>query len=235
MGSPGRKNRPPRSRQCLWLAAILLVLGWSNGFAKAKPAAMTVKDFPLGVGSQWVYLHIDSVSYGRQHEGREDRVEAETVKVAVVGQAKLKDGHTAGVWIREFKNKADTQYVGSFGDTVCFFARYRIYTDTLLPLREEEICRFVFPLRVAGSWRGPFPGDAFKVTRTDSMAAPPAGVRKGFWVERNIGSVGNALIKENYLAIPGIGLARMKKLNMSSLVFERKVEIWKLINCEIKK
>lgn len=109
MSGPGRRNRSPKAREYLWLAAALLVLSWSDGFAKAKPVTMTVKDFPLGVGCQWVYVRVDSSSSGLPLEGIVKRFVEDTVTVKIVGQTKTAEGRTVGIWVREYKSRVDAR------------------------------------------------------------------------------------------------------------------------------
>ena len=140
----------------LGFLAFLTTLGWSASFDTVKPEAFLDKGFPLGIGSQWVYVHIDSSAIGYSPQ-RTEQVLVETVTVTVVRQTSTAEGRTTSMWIREFGSKIDTQYVTLFGDTVSFSVRLRIYTDTTKPLVEQEVTRFVFPLKVGSTWKGSVP------------------------------------------------------------------------------
>lgn len=77
--------------------------------AKTKPPVLTLKDFPLGVGAQWVYVRTESSSFGFPLEGITKQFIADTVTVKIIGQTKMPNGRVFGIWIREFKSRVDTQ------------------------------------------------------------------------------------------------------------------------------
>ncbi|HLG94508.1 MAG TPA: hypothetical protein VI546_06700, partial [candidate division Zixibacteria bacterium] len=98
------------------LLTISTIWPSSESVGKTKPAVFALKDFPLGVGSQWVYIRVDSSSSGVLPEGVTKGVVTDTVTVKIVGQTKSAEGRPVGIWVREFKDKVDTQqYITLFG------------------------------------------------------------------------------------------------------------------------
>ena len=96
--------------------AITTTLGWSDSVGKTKPAVFSIEDFPLGVGSQWVYVRVDSSSNGFSLEGITTQVVMETVTVKIVGQTQSVEGRSSRILVREFRSKVDTQrYITLFG------------------------------------------------------------------------------------------------------------------------
>ena len=259
--------------QLFAFSVLLISLGWSNGIAKTKPTVLTLKDFPLGVGSQWVYARVDSSSSGSFPEGVTKRVVMDTVTVKIVGQAQMTSGHSAGIWVREFKSKVDsqqhisltgaenpksrknlekkdtciqqavitpnvfevdTQYVTAIGDTVVFFRRIRISTDTTKPLYEQELFRFVFPMVAGRTWRSAFSDDSATVSQKDSIEIVQKEFNPGFFVERS-SWIPNSFSETAYWIVPGIGMVRRENRHEFSFGDVYGVERWKLISYEVKK
>jgi len=208
---------------------IPTILVSSDSVAKTKPTVFSVKDFPLGVGSQWVYLHIDSTWHRQKLQ-----VVVEIVTVKIIGQTQTAEGRPAGIWVREFSGKVDTQYVNLVGDTVFFMVRFDVYTDTSESFQEQEVARFVFPLTVGNTWKGTYGRDSFSVTRKDSIEVNHDDFRQGFLIERSIW-IPNSGKDVDYWIVPGVGLVNIEDRNFFTLAMENRLEIWKLINCEIKK
>ena len=95
--------------QIFSLIVLFASIGWLNNVAKTKPAVFSVKDFPLGVGSQWVYVRVDSSSSGFFPQGVTKKVVVETVTVKIIGQTKTAEDGTISIWIREFRSRVDTR------------------------------------------------------------------------------------------------------------------------------
>lgn len=254
----------------LTLPAILVS---SDSVGKTKPAIFTANDFPLGVGSQWVYVRVDSSSSGFFPEGVTEGVVTDTVTVKIVGKTKSAEGHPVGIWVREFKSKVDTQqyitlvgaenpksrknlekkdtciqqalitpnvfavdtqYVTAIGDTVVFSRRIRVYTDTTKPLYEQELTRFVFPLKVGSAWKGIHPDDSFTVSHMESIEVIQNESKPGFLVKRS-SWIPNSYGETAYWIVPGIGLVRMENRHLFTFGNVYGVERWKLIRYEVKK
>ncbi len=99
-------------------AFLMICTVWisSESVAKTKQAILTLKNFPLEVGSQWVYARVDSSSSGFFPEGVTKQVVMDTVTVKIVGQTKAIEGHFVSILVREFRSKVDTQqYISLIG------------------------------------------------------------------------------------------------------------------------
>lgn len=127
----------------LFLITIAVYACKDSSTNNSASSEFTVDQFPLTVGSTWMYDVYDSVAMKR-----------DTLNVRIAGNTKLSDSTPATIWEYKYTQRTDTLYVTHATNTVFFYPSSST-TYTGKPLPQYEL---IFPFVSGNHW----------TTRTDS-------------------------------------------------------------------
>ena len=165
---------------------VLVALGC--GKKPTEPLQLDAEaGFPHAVGNWWIYDVYDSV-----------RSTSDTVTVTIVDTTRLENGALATVWLYEYPDRVDTQYVTVSGDTV------NMYSDRQRSTNFRS-ARYVLPLEVGNGWRGLLISDSTIVRDKDSVCVTAGCLPGGFRIESNWGGFNVYGHRTDWL-VPGIGV-----------------------------
>src|SRR5574341_2243995 len=181
---------------------ILFLVSISSKLCESanKSSKISIKDFPMTVGSQWTYVRTDSLAYYLGRREPSFTVRMETVTVHITRTDKTKKKEIISEWVLTFRSKVDTQYVVIHKDTL------RMLT-TMDPIERYVEFEFVFPLKVGKSWNGPYPylSDSSKVVQLEPVEVPAGRFTAAYLINRQIWSP-NSLGHRKYWIVPKVGI-----------------------------
>ncbi len=169
----------------LCFALVLLTACTKHTTAPAGAGTL----FPNSLGSQWTYLHTDSLT------GMQD-----TVRKQVGIPTVFQNGIVANTWTVLSKSGIDTFYVYVHSDTVDEYASNQVL-DT----------RYLLPLSVGNGWRtgsGTRPRDSIYVVQVDSISTPAAIFVNAYRLHRQWGGF-NVYGSSSIWLVPYVGEAEV--------------------------
>jgi hypothetical protein len=196
----------------LWILVMLLSLHSvipPAGYGASRK--MTAGQFPVSVGSRWVYAVHDSVAN-----------RADTVHVAIVHATDFPGGRWASVWQYRSRSSIDTQYVVRAGDTISFYRSRSPQSITAV---------FIFPILPGRNWTVVPPG-TMNVQRILTVAVPAGKFRHSFEVKSRP-AVRNFIGGTTYALAPHIGIVRMHNSSVDTINDQRENILWQLLSFKI--
>ena len=189
-------------------------LWFSCGRESVGPSGAEIADFPNYVGSYWKYVRYDSLSWP-------DTVRIDTVLVSIVDTTVLSNDETASVWVYEFEDRPDTQYVSIVNDTV------RVYRNAE-PSYLDYI--YIFPLEVGKSW-GTTVWDSSRVVDEEEITVPFGTFQKSFRVDRLATGTVDYYLSTSAWIVNKVGMVQLNRFiyGIGPLAHDR----WELLNYEI--
>ena len=175
--------------------------------------------FPMSVGSTWVYSIVDTVVY--TYTGKTE-IFYDTVKVSIVGFTNLPDGKEATVWQYQYRDTVDTLFVNLAGDTLLFYQKNGDY----LLLKSG----FILPLQVDKQWQ--LSVFDYWVEQADTVQVP-AGVFINVFDVLERPRVGNVVGLNHYFIAPQVGIVKYYSGTFATFAeVNHKIE-WKLLSYTI--
>jgi len=141
---------------------IQLFLAFLFGCHKEEVSINTESSeyFPNKVGNQWEYLVTDST-------GTAEGVKKYLLQVNIIGSKKLADGKEAQIWIYNYLNKVDTNFVRIESDTVKVIDR--LYNNDPKPFDFPK-AMYLIPFAVNKMYKGKlYCVDNYMVTKADTL------------------------------------------------------------------
>jgi len=181
--------------------------------AFAAKRKMTAGQFPMFVGSRWVYTVDDSVGGHR-----------DTVHVRIVGMTDFPGGKRAGVWEYRSSASTDTQYVVRAGDTISF---YRSKSAS------SVVAVFVFPILPGRKWTIS-PRGTTEATRTLTAVVPAGKFCRSFEVVSRP-NLPNFMGGTTYTLAPRVGIVRKHTASVYTISDEHENTSWRLLSWKISK
>jgi hypothetical protein len=172
---------------------------------------MTAGQFPMGVGSRWVYAVRDSLA---------NRLD--TVRIRILGTTDFPGDRRASMWQYRSRSSVDTQFVIRAGDTISF---YRSRSP------ESVTAVFVFPLVPGRSWSVIPPG-TMTVKRIFTAFIPAGRFHRSFEVSSRP-AVRNSMGGTTYTLAPNVGIVRMQITSINTLTDQRENILWQLLSWKI--
>ena len=196
---------PNRLISSLAFVQMILLLPAGSPAARRK---LYIGQFPLSVGSRWVYCIGDSV-----------RHRTDTAYVRIIGSRTFPDGKKAMLWRYRIQGITDTDYVVRSEDTITF------YRDAN---RQLVRVRFVFPLVPGKQWSVNPPGST-EVHRIMTLATPAGVFRHTFKVERQP-AVRNYVGGTTYWLEPRVGIVQIHRKSIDTINNQEEDALWQLIS-----
>jgi hypothetical protein len=156
--------------------------------------------FPNTTGDTFTYAVIDSLNNTNFN-----------LQVSVLGSQKLPNGKVANMWIFNYPNMIDTNYVVSNVDSAVFYDKDRI-----------DIARvYHFPLAVGNKWRQSFLTDSVYVNSNGPINTPAGEFANAFLINEK-GHSYNYIIKRDQWVVPNIGMVKQNlyELNLGAVTYQ---------------
>jgi len=181
------------------------------GVGSSAMRTMTAGQFPLTVGSRWVYAVHDSIS------GSND-----TVHVMIIGTTRFAGGKPATLWQYRSGTSVDTQYVVRSGDTIRFYRSSDPGSITL---------GLVFPLS-KGRTSSVLPPGTTRVQNVLTAKTPAGAFRHSFEVSYRP-AVRNLVGGTTYTVAPRVGIVRISRVTLDTIELRRERTLWQLLSWSI--
>jgi hypothetical protein len=193
------------------LLAVLYLVIITPHEGLAANRKMNAGQFPMGIGSRWIYAVRDSVA------NRSD-----TIRVRIIGTTDFPGERRASMWLYRSRSSVDTQFVVRAGDTISF---YRSRSP------ESVVAVFVFPMLPGRSWSVIPPG-TMNVRRILTAFVPAGRFRHSFEVNSRP-AVRNSIGGTTYTLVPDVGIVRMQIASVNTLDEQRENTLWQLLSWKI--
>lgn len=142
------------------------------------------------------------------------------VTVSIVGKTLLKkNGTPVTIWVYNYPNRTDTNYVGPINDSIIFYDQ----SQTV------KINKFQFPLSIGSKWPIKL-FDTCEITRIDKVFTPSGNYSNAYLVKENAYGPNYFLKKSQYIS-PEVGIVQ---INFIQYNFGFSIQNWKLKSFVLK-
>ena len=187
-----------------------------------QPLSTSSDEFPLAIGSRWVYQATDTSFY--LFDPDSIVVQSGLLTLEAVRDTTLANGHKAVIFHEEFLGKKQLLIADTSGNTVRFFSPNYFPSIWFM---------FIHPLQVGMKW-ATYSCDSFFVTEKQHHIVPAGFFENTYVIQRRFRCEGNAGLRIFYYFVPHVGLVEYDLDYFVTIHNYRLKRRWKLLRYSVR-